>query len=110
MLSQFWRDENTSETVAALEIEGWMDVLEYTTQREIREAWAEYQRTGPRTQAGKLLRPDAGAIYNLILKKRRAERGPQAVAAPAENRGPRVSPEDAQRIVEQAGFSPKRFP
>lgn len=108
MLSQFWRDEDTSEAVRALEIEGWMDVLEHVTQREVREAWAEYQRSGPRTKAGKLYRPDPGAIYQLILKKRRLsalERKAQEPERPEPKREPRMSAETAQKIVDEAGFA-----
>lgn len=70
ILSQFWRDDDTPDAVRALEVEGWMDVLENCSHSEIREAWTAYQKTGPRTQAGKLYKPDAGALYQIILSKR----------------------------------------
>ena len=37
---------------------------------KIRKAWATYQRTGPRTQSGKLYKPDAGALYQIIFRSR----------------------------------------
>jgi len=70
ILGQFWNDENTPDAVQAMELEGWMDVLENCSHSEIRKAWATYQRTGPRTQAGKLYKPDAGALYQIILRAR----------------------------------------
>ena len=59
ILGQFWRDDATPDAVQAIELEGWMDVLEPLTEREIRDAWAVYQRTGPRSRNGALRKPDA---------------------------------------------------
>jgi len=70
ILGQFWRDDSTPEAVQAIEMEGWMDVLENCSHSEIRKAWATYQRTGPRTQSGKLYKPDAGALYQIIFRSR----------------------------------------
>lgn len=70
ILGQFWRDDATPDAVQALELEGWMDVLENCSHSEIRKAWANYQRTGPRTQSGKLYKPDAGALYQIIMRAR----------------------------------------
>ena len=70
ILRGFWRDESPSDAVRALELEGWMDVLENCSHSEIRKAWAEYQKTGPRTQSGKLYKPDAGALYLIIINSR----------------------------------------
>lgn len=58
--------------VRALELEGWLDVLESLSDAEIRMAWAEYQKTGPRSAAGKLLKPDAGALFRIANDARRA--------------------------------------
>jgi hypothetical protein len=70
ILGQFWQDADTPEAVQVLEIEGWPDVLQNCSHSEIRVAWAEYQKSGPRTQAGKLYKPDAGALYHIVLKAR----------------------------------------
>ena len=70
ILSQFWRDDDTPDAIQAIEIEGWCDVLENCSHSEIRAAWAQYQRTGPRSRRGTLIKPDAGAIYHLVLAAR----------------------------------------
>jgi len=108
ILSQFWRDEATSDAVRALEIEGWMDVLELTTHAEIRAAWAEYQRSGPRGRSGALYRPDPGAIHRIIIKSRQRERMKQQRQAPEPTDKPkeRVTPERAAEIRAEAGFPP----
>ncbi len=53
-----------------MEIEGWQDVLEVLSEVEFRKAWAEYQRSGPRTKTGKLYKPDAGALYGIAMDAR----------------------------------------
>ena len=53
-----------------LDIEGWMDVLQPLTDDELRGAWAEYQRSGPRTAKGSLMKPDAGALYRIAMRER----------------------------------------
>lgn len=70
ILSQFWREDKTPDAIRALEIEGWMDVLENCSHSEIRDAWCDYQKRGPRTQAGRLYKPDAGALYGIIEARR----------------------------------------
>lgn len=111
ILSQFWRDEDTPDAVAALEVEGWMDVLEYTTPHEIRMAWADYQKEGPRTKAGKLYRPDAGAIHNLIMRRRRLSQPAPQQKPEEERRGPKPTDEQRASILEQYGMGHiiKRF-
>lgn len=70
ILGTFWQEANRDDVVEALEVEGWMDVLQNCSHSEIRAAWADYQKSGPRTARGSLCKPDAGAIYHLILSKR----------------------------------------
>ena len=106
ILGQFWRDDDTPDAVRAVELEGWMDVLENCSHSEIRKAWANYQRSGPRTQSGKLYKPDAGALYRLIINDRPK---PAPVRQPEEKRDPPCSPEAAAEIMEKAGFRPKLF-
>jgi len=103
ILSQFWRDDETPDAVRALEIEGWIDVLESCSHSELRAAWAKYQRTGPRTQAGKLYKPDAGAIWHLVVGSRPK---PQIVAPPPARAEPkqRISADRARQICEETGF------
>lgn len=88
LLGQFWTEDSPDE-IRALEIEGWLDTLRSAAgtiaEREWRDAWAEYQQSGPRSGGGRLLKPDAGAIAYLITKRRgpvRRDRMPEALAAP----------------------------
>jgi hypothetical protein len=118
ILGQFWRDDSTPDAVQSLELEGWMDVLENCSHSEIRKGWATYQRTGPRTQSGKLYKPDAGALYQIILRSRpRPQAGPGARPMTAEERAAdeerrskarEINPErkaQAERIMARVGFA-----
>lgn len=107
ILGQFWRDDDTPDAVRAMEIEGWMDVLENCSHSEIRKAWAVYQRSGPRTAAGKLYKPDAGALWKIVQGMRPKPKPVEAEPEP--QRDPRVSKEAAQEILEKAGFRVNRF-
>ena len=98
ILGQFWRDDATPDAVVALEVEGWCDVLAACTHSEIREAWAEYQRTGPRTTAGRLYKPDAGALYR-IIHARRPRPALSVVPRTAEPARVACTAEAAQRIM-----------
>ncbi len=92
----------------AMEIEGWMDVLENCSHSEIRAAWRDYQ-TDPsnRTARGRLAKPDAGAIRAIVLQKRPR---PQLVQPePEAQTKPVVTAEQASRILEEVGFTPRRF-
>ena len=101
ILGQFWVEQGRDEAIETLEIEGWQDVLENCKHSEIRQAWAEYQKMGPRTKSGKLCKPDAGALYLIILRKRPK---PVLVKEPELERGPRVSAERAKEIRIEFGF------
>ena len=101
ILSQFWVEQGRDEAIETLENEGWQDVLENCSHSEIRAAWAGYQKTGPRTQNGKLCKPDAGALYKIILGARPK---PVLVKTLEPEREPRVTPEAAKRILAEGGF------
>lgn len=110
ILGQFWHDAQTPDAVQAIELEGWMDVLENCSHSEIRAAWTEYQKVGPRSAAGRLAKPDAGALYRLILKARPK---PQLVKPQQDDERVPCSPEKAEEILREAGlagFGFKRFP
>ena len=119
ILGQFWHDDSTPDAVQALELEGWMDVLENCSHSEIRKAWATYQRTGPRTQSGKLYKPDAGALYQIILSTRPKPKAVESRPMTAEERmffeeqrakARKINPEraaQAQSILDEVGFSKK---
>ena len=109
ILNQFWRDYDTPGAVQTLELEGWLDVLEPLSDTEIRAAWAEYQRSGPRTAKGTLCKPDAGAIYNIVMRSRArsqiitSRQGKEAPAAPVQS----LSHDQALRILREVNFEPK---
>ena len=95
------------DAVKAIEVEGWMDVLQNCSHSEIREAWADYQRDGDnRSARGRLVKPDAGALYRIILRKRPK---PKLVEKPEEPREPPCSPEAAAKIMQEVGLRPKKF-
>ena len=115
ILCQFWRDDDTPDAVRALEIEGWCDVLENCTHSEIRRAWADYQKTGARTQNGKLCKPDAGALYKII---REARPRPALVRKPAAQGPPKpklskeqleTRAKSANKILKDAGYRMNEF-
>ena len=69
-LRTFWFNDETPDAEQAIQIEGWIDTLAPCTEDEIRDAWADYQRNGPRTARSVLIRPDPGAIWLIISKER----------------------------------------
>lgn len=99
ILGQFWRDDNAPDAIRALELEGWMDVLEPCSHSELREAWAVYQRTGPRTEKGRLLKPDAGALYRIVMRRRPKPPAPRPAPAPPK----RMTGEEAKAVLKSAG-------
>ncbi|MCB1355988.1 MAG: hypothetical protein KDK53_05645 [Maritimibacter sp.] len=74
ILARFWSDENEPDEYRDIEMETWLDVIGKLGQDEIRAAWSDYQKTGPRTRDGKLYRPDPGAIYLRVMKLRKKQR------------------------------------
>ncbi|MBM1556684.1 hypothetical protein JQV19_08490 [Sulfitobacter mediterraneus] len=101
LLSHYWREDDPVELNAALG-KDWADVLEGIPEDAIQKACIQYQRTEPRKK------PTPGAIYALA---RAAMPRPQVVHSqpepePAKNR---IDAETAQRICEEAGYTPKRF-
>jgi hypothetical protein len=105
ILAEFWRDRDEPDAQRALQIEVWMDVLEPFTQAEIRAAWAEYNRSGPRSERGQLLRPDPGALRTIILRNRPV---PPRVASQLAPREPDRIPcpaDKARAMLDEAGFT-----
>jgi len=118
ILNQFWR-EDTSDAHRAMEVEGWVATLETCSHDEVLSAWVSYQRNGPRTERGVLIRPDAGAIYHLALKNRPAP-PIRVVGTKPEPVRPPISPQRAKEIIAEVygsdraeqGFvmpAPKKF-
>lgn len=70
ILAQFWIADDMPDVERALLLEGWLDVLEPCMDDEIRAAWVEYQRNGPRSAKGVLIRPDPGALWQIIRTTR----------------------------------------
>lgn len=101
LLSHYWRDDDSDALTAAMGAD-WADVLEGLPQDAIRKACIQYQRDEPRRK------PTPGAIYALA---RELIPRPMVVASqPApEPEKERCDPEVAQRICEEAEYTPKRF-
>lgn len=93
-------DPTERQMLETLELESWMDVLQNCSHSEIRTAWATYQQIGPRAQNGSLRKPDAGAIYKIILKARPS---PRPVENETEARPRRATQEEAAMILSEAG-------
>lgn len=122
ILQQFWRDAEDPDEVRAVEMRGWLDVLEGCALKEIRLAWADYQKTGPRSGRGVLYRPDAGAIHSRIMKERRdaalyvASQKPRVMIeerrepASAEARARILKEVYADRTDGEVAFVPKKIP
>jgi len=108
ILGQFWQDAETADAVKAIEIEGWVDVLENCNHSEIRAAWRDYQTDARnRTARNRLAKPDAGAILAIIMRKRPV---PKLVTPePSTPVEPPVTAEQASDIMRKAGFSPRCF-
>lgn len=116
ILDQFWQRLDKIDAMQQLEVEGWMDVLEPLDETEIRKAWAEYQRTGPRSAKGALLKPDAGAIYRIAMAARQPailakitqeehERKREEDRKERERWENRPSPETIADIIRQSGLN-----
>lgn len=73
MLGQFWQSEDTADEVRVIEMETWLDTLGGVSPDEFRHAVVDYNRTGPRTGSGRLVKPDPGAIWRLISQRRAAD-------------------------------------
>lgn len=113
ILGAFWVDEDTPDEVRAMELQGWLKVLDAYTADDVSDAWAEYQRSGPRSEAGRLARPDAGALYRIIVKARANAAIATRRPAPPEQQlppPPRVTAAQALKIIKDVGFRVKRFP
>ncbi len=116
ILLQFWR-EDTNAAIRAMEITHWIDALDGCTADEVATAWRDYQRSGPRSAAGRLARPDAGVLYRNVMAARaataqrlRAIEMSKRKPAPPEPEINRVTAEEADNIIREVGFNIRRFP
>ena len=101
ILNPFWNDLDRDDASEALELESWMDVLENCSHSEIRNAWAQYLKAGPRTKAGRLYKPDPGAIYKIIMAARPK---PTLVEPAPEPVKKIITADQARQISEEYGF------
>jgi len=100
----FWIDGSLTEYEEAMQIKIWIRMLENCSHSEIEDAWFDYiGNPNNRTGAGRLIQPDPGAIRAIILAKRPK---PQVVVDndPEEERGPRMTPEQRDQILREAGM------
>ena len=101
ILLNFWREDGVADIVRVCEIQGWVDVLETCSHSEVRAAWAEYQRSGPRNALGRLLKPDAGALWRIVMASRPKPKPAPITAQIAEAPRERVSPERVREIMRE---------
>lgn len=101
----------------AFEEASWLRVLRGFDADDILAGWERYQANGPRLPDGGLKKPSAHCIAQRCSKIRHDRTARTALPPPPEApAGPRVTSEQAQRIIEEAGFTPdlaralKRFP
>ena len=113
ILNAFWTDERTPDVVRTVEIEGWLDVLQVLSEAELRQAWANYQATGIRTERGALRRPDPGILCDMAMRARAAAGAapPRQIAPPEPERPMPTYNEklEALRLCERLGFTPRRM-
>jgi len=101
LLCHYWRDDD-DETLTSAIAADWADVLEGIPKEAIRKACIRYQREEPRRK------PTPGAIYQMAraaMPRPQIVR-PQPVSEPEKER---CDPKVAQRLCEEAGYTPKRF-
>lgn len=110
ILAGFWQHADTPDVQQAMEVEGWIDVLEQCSHSEIRFAWRDYQTDlKNRTERGRLVKPDAGALFRIILSKRAVKPKPQQPTPESHQiTEEKASPERKQQILDEAGFDPYR--
>ena len=101
ILLNFWREDSVADIVRVCEIQGWVDVLETCSHSEVRAAWAEYQRSGPRNALGRLLKPDAGALWRIVMASRPKPKPAPIKAQIAEAPRERMSPERVREIMRE---------
>lgn len=109
ILNAFWVDDRTPDALRAIEIEGWLDVLEGFSEEEIRTAWANYQKNGPRTDRHVLKRPDPGALHDMAMRHREflARQAPRKAPPPEPER--EISLEEKARVAAVVkGFADER--
>jgi len=109
ILSNFWTDQDPK--VHATNIASWCRTLSGMTAQEVNRAWGEYQKQGPRDQAGRLARPVAEDLRKLVDRERawRHRIHREALPPPPEPARDPVGKEAASQIMERAGFTPKRL-
>lgn len=101
ILPQFWRDDDAHDGMRAIELEGWVDVLGGCSAAEIRAAWASYQRSGPRTASGRLAKPDAGALWRIVVAARPKPKPVAVKPQPEDQPRKPITPERAREIMRE---------
>lgn len=103
LLSHYYQPDQ-SEAMSALAANDWLDVLGHFPQDAVDHACRSYLQSQPSR------RPTPADIRNRAASYMAANRPPPvALPPPPEPKKERVSPEAAQRILEQAGFTSTRF-
>lgn len=101
LLSHYWRDDDPVELTAAIG-KDWADVLEGFPKEAIEAACLRFMRTGKR-------KPVPGEIYQLAAEAMPRPQIVRQAPPPEPARPPRVTAEQAEAIMKQAGFRPRKF-
>jgi hypothetical protein len=102
LLGHFWRDDDPSELTEAI-ARDWADIFEGLPQQVIHQACIRYLRDEPKRK------PTPGAIYALCREMLPRPKTVPRLVVPEEARPPRVTAEQAERIMQEAGFRPRKF-
>lgn len=100
---------------AAVEVGSWLRVLSGCRAEEILGAWEQYQADGPRAESGALRKPTPHDLRQKVMRQRAIDNPKPALPAPereadqTERDGPRVTPEQAESILREVGFTPRRM-
>lgn len=111
ILGNFWSDRDPE--VEALEVASWLRVLGSMGADEILDGWNTYQANGPKSEKGRLLKPTAHDIRQRVLAARKPAYGFKSGAKSFIDRPepeaprPTVDPVVAERICQEAGFTPE---
>jgi hypothetical protein len=102
LLAFYWRDDDPKHLVGAM-ARDWVTVLEGLPREAIDRACLRYLRNEPRRK------PTPGAIYAMAREEIPRPSVVRHMPAPEADRPPTCTPERASEILQEFGFSPKRF-
>ncbi len=105
----FWADLDAK--ARAVLRASWIRSLSGVTPRELQAAWDTYQRKGARDESGRLAKPVPHDLRAIVDKARHDAHkdATRHLPPPPEPERDRCPPDVARKIMEAAGFKPRRF-